>query len=89
MQISNYCINRKEILKKNSLCENWTLYSAGWSDLPLIAIFEIGHIDGNQEYFYEFSSEKSVSLTALAEKVLFSTNHRDLKQEAEKKSKMY
>ena len=64
-----------------------TLYSAGWSDLPLIAIFEIVHIDGNQEYFYEFSSEKSASLTALAEKVLFSTNHRDLKQEAEKNGK--
>ena len=61
----------------------------GLSTQPLIAIFEIGHINGNQEYFYEFSSEKSASLTALAEKVLFSTNHRDLKQEAEKKSKMY
>ena len=35
----------------------------GWSDLPLFAIFDIGHITANQVYFYEFNSKNSANLT--------------------------
>ena len=39
------------------------LYTLGWSDLPLFAFFEIGHLAANQVHFYEFDSTKSAKLS--------------------------
>ena len=34
-----------------------------WSDLALFAIFEIGQFAADQEYFYEFNSQKSAKFS--------------------------
>ena len=50
------------------------LYTLGWSDLPLLAFFEIGHLAANQVHFYEFDSTKSAKLS-------IKKNQRSLKNE--------